>query len=123
VALILTVDDSMFMRNRMRETLRKAGYQTLQASDGQKALEVLAEDLPDCIVLDLLMPNMTGVEVLEVLHARGLQIPVIILTADIQESVREKCLALGVAGFLNKPLKPTELLNTIQNVIKEASNE
>ena len=126
MALILIVDDSKTTRNAVRKVLKHEGHETLEAANGEEGLELAAAHGPDCIVLDLIMPRMDGFEVLKALHKKGSNIPVIVLSADIQEIVREDCLKLGADAFINKPLKGDELLGTIDNVLglkKETSNE
>jgi twitching motility two-component system response regulator PilH len=69
------------------------------------------------------MPEMEGMEGLEVLHDQETGIPVIVLTADIQESTRQQCLALGTAAFINKPLREDELVNTIKRILDDKGRE
>ena len=125
MALVLIIDDSMTTRG-LRRLVKGEGHETLEAADGQKGLELADAHGPDCIVLDLIMPVMGGLEVLEALRDKGSKIPVIVLSADIQEIVREDCLKLGANAFINKPHIRNELLGTINNVLglkKEDSHE
>jgi CheY-like chemotaxis protein len=116
---ILIIDDSTYQRNKARRALGATGYELLEASNGREGLKVIAINTPDCILLDLIMPEMDGMEVLEVLHEQGTGIPVIVLTADIQESTRQQCLALGTAAFINKPLRGDELVHTIKRILDD----
>ncbi len=120
---ILIIDDSAFQRNRARRAVEAAGYELLEATNGHEGLEVAATAMPDCILLDLLMPEMGGEEVLQSLRDQGLDIPVIVLTADVQESTRQHCLELGAATFINKPLQKEKLLDTINQVLNVEDGE
>ncbi|MDP8218082.1 MAG: response regulator [Candidatus Theseobacter exili] len=99
---ILIVDDSAFQRTHLSDILKKDGYELLEASKGKEALRIIKTQSPDCVLLDLIMPE-SGIEVLEAMQEQDLKIPVIVVTADIQETTRQKCLELGAAGFINKP--------------------
>ena len=118
MALVLIVDDSSFQRRMIRNILAGDGHETIEAGDGGAGIEMAAAHTPDCMLMDLLMPGVSGLEALQALHDQGNAIPVIILTSDIQESVREQCLDLGARAFLNKPPKKEELLGTIQTVLE-----
>lgn len=71
MALILTIDDSMFMRKRMISMLKEDGHDILEAEDGIKGLQMAGSYKPDCILLDLIMPEVDGLKVLEALHESG----------------------------------------------------
>ena len=113
MATVLVIDDSRFQRKRILEVLKAEGYETLEASDGEEGLHLAGEHKPDFIVCDMVMPQKGGQEVLESLKEQNSPIPVIILTADIQIPVRERCLELGAKAFLNKPLKKEELIEAL----------
>lgn len=110
---ILVVDDSWLSRQRIIKMLRVQSHEVLEATNGQEGLEKVQSDPPDFIILNLLMPVMSGVEFLEALRAVGSDIPVIVLSADIPDSSRAQCLKLGVTGFLNTPLNEQELLDLL----------
>lgn len=117
---ILVVDDSLFQRNQVTRILHEDGYETVEAKHGQEALDFLETDIPDLICLDLLMPHLDGFGVLENLRASENTIPVVVLTADIQETQKQRCLDLGAKGFLNKPAKPHELKEIIHGLLHDA---
>ena len=110
---VLVVDDSSFQRKKICTALESNGYQVQAASNGQECLTMLESAPPDCIVLDLLMPEMGGIEVLEIMRERNLHIPVIVHTADIQDTTRQHCLDLGAVAFINKPFRADELLTAL----------
>lgn len=117
MALILIIDDSYTARRTIGKTLKNEGYETMEAANGREGLEVAAANKPDCILLDLIMPEVDGFEVLRSLRALGSETPVIVLTADIQKIVREECLDLGATAFINKPPTRNELSNTIRKAL------
>ncbi|MGD1074827.1 MAG: response regulator [Thermodesulfovibrionales bacterium] len=89
----------------------------LEADNGITALQMVFSHSPDYIVLDLVMPDMDGLKVLKSLRDRGSTIPVIVLTADIQESVRRECIDLGARAFITKPLKNEEIRNVVKEIL------
>jgi CheY-like chemotaxis protein len=117
LAKILVVDDSSFARMRVSHMLQEGGHETVEAADGREGMAMAQQELPDCILTDLLMPEMDGVSLLAALHEHGINLPVIVLTADIQESKRRQCEELGAAGFLPKPPQSTVLLALVEKVL------
>jgi CheY-like chemotaxis protein len=117
MSLILIIDDSSYMRSRIRGALKAEGYDILEAENGYKCFQIIREHPPNCIILDLILPEMDGLKVLKALCDQQSEIPVVVVTADIQESVREQCLELGAKAFINKPPKEDELRNTIKNIL------
>ena len=117
MAEVLIVDDSAFQRRITRKMVAGEGHEIREADSGRRCLELVAEAAPDCILLDLLMPEFDGLETLRALRDMGAAIPVVVLTADIQDSVRNECLELGAFRFLNKPPKPDEVTGAIANAI------
>jgi len=110
MARILVTDDSNFIRRRTCAILKDAGHDIIEANNGNTCLAAVAEHAPDALFLDLLMPEMDGFEVLQTLQDAACHLPVIVLTADVQDSVKKDCLKLGADGFLNKPPKTDEVL-------------
>ncbi len=114
---ILIVDDSWLARRAVKKVLTAAGYECLEAESGVRALEILENESIDCIFLDLLMEGMSGFDVLKVLDEKGITIPAVIVSADIQETSRKQCYELGAFGFLNKPASEEDLLNKVKEAI------
>lgn len=104
MAQILVIDDSIYQRGQIRRALEPEGHELLEATNGREGLEMVDTSRPDCILLDLIMPETSGLEVLQILHDQRSNVPVIVLTADIQERTRQQCLELGATAFINKPL-------------------
>ncbi len=114
---ILIVDDSAFQQTFVKNALTSQGYEIVAVKDGLEALDALETQEVDCIVADLIMPRMRGMALLETLKERGSDTPVVILTADIQEHVREACMALGARAVLHKPVRPDLLRRTLAEVL------
>ena len=123
MARILIVEDSGYQRMKIRNALQAEGHETMEAEDGQIGLELVDAHPFDCMLLDLIMPNTDGLEVLQALREREAKIPVIVLTADIQETTREQCFELGAVGFINKPVKADELRSTVAKALNLKTEE
>lgn len=113
---VLIIDDSTYTRNKIRDVLMSEGYNVLEASDGTKGLEMVYSRTPDCIILDLIMPGIDGIKILKMLHDKGSKTPVIVVTADIQDSVRKQCMGFGAAAFINKPPREDELRGAVKKI-------
>ncbi len=120
---VLLVDDSMYQRIKLRKLLEAAGYEVIEGSDGDEGLSMAINSEADCMVLDLLMPKVSGMEVLREFHAKHLSLPVVIHTADIQDQTRQECLALGAVAFLNKPSRAEDVLAAIAQALQPRSKE
>ncbi|MEO0854760.1 MAG: response regulator [Cyanobacteria bacterium J06648_11] len=119
MALILVTDDAAFTRRMIRKALvENDEHVVIEASNGVECLEMLDSHSPDCILLDLLMPELDGYGVLEAVRDRGLKTPVIVLSADIQDSARKQCMELGAYAMLKKPPKPPEVRSMINQAIE-----
>ena len=109
MALILMAEDAWLTRKMIRKLL--------EATNGCECLEMLAVHAPDCIILDLLMPEMDGFQVLAALRQQRFKIPAIVMTADIQETSRQRCLDLDAFAVINKPLESDILLDALQKAL------
>ncbi len=118
MAKILVVDDSKFQRINLRYILKQDGHTILEAGNGREALEIIATDPPDCVLLDIIMPEMDGLDVLMTLRDKGIEFPIIMVTADIQETTRQQCLELGAVMVINKPQQEDNLRELIRRVLE-----
>ena len=116
---VLVVDDEIHIIRILNYKLTSAGYEVLQARDGNEALEVASRDKPDLIFLDIMMPGISGFEVLESLKQDPAtrDIPVVILSAKGQDSDRSRGLGLGVVDYIVKPFSPSLILQKTQDLI------
>ncbi len=119
---VLVVDDEPDVLLLCRLNLQQRGHDLLEASTGSVALELARERRPDVIVLDLMMPGMTGYEVLESLKGdeQTSDIPVLVLTAKSLRADRERSHILGASGFLTKPFLPSELCELVESLVSKA---
>lgn len=120
MATILVIDDAALSRQVLRKILQTEGYTIWEAKNGIEALEILEkkQQKPDCILVDILMPEMGGLEFLTIMRQQELKIPTIVITADIQETTRIKCLQLGAITVMHKLVKPNELHDCIKKALE-----
>lgn len=116
-AKILVVDDSGLARRLVRKILEDLGYEVDDVSDGAQALERYLLNRHDAVVLDLLMQGMYGMEVLQKLKELNPNLPVIVVTADIQRTTREQVKELGGAAMVNKPVTKEQLEEVLKIVL------
>lgn len=116
--MIAVVDDEEPVRRALRRLLGSAGYQTALFPSGQEFLDSLAGRRPDCIILDLHMPNVDGFAVLEELARSSLRLPVIIITGYEKPEARERIDHRGISAFLRKPIDGQHLVDTIQEALR-----
>lgn len=117
---ILAVDDSASMRQMVAFTLKSAGYNVIEAGDGQEAFEKARGQQVDLVLTDQNMPRMDGITLVKSL--RGLPTyaatPMLILTTESSDEMKVKGKAAGATGWLVKPFDPAKLLEVIKKVIK-----
>lgn len=116
---ILVVDDKQELRTLLKQYLTQEGFTVFTARDGQEALFVARREKPDLIVLDIMMPEMSGYEFLR-LYSREADTPVIILTAKIEENDKVLGLELGADDYVTKPFSLRELTARIRAVLRRA---
>ena len=116
--LIAIVDDEVSICRALLRLLRVANYRAESFNSPILFLESLAEHVPDCVVLDLQMPLMTGVELQEHLRRLADPPPVIIITAHDEPETRERCLALGAVRYLKKPIEGDVLMCSIEEAVR-----
>jgi len=117
---VLVVDDEPDVVDLVRYHLHRAGFDVLIALTGPSGLAAAAESRPDAIVLDIMLPQMTGIEVCKALRTstQTSTIPILILTAKAEPSERIAGLELGIDDYITKPFSPRELVLRVQNVLR-----
>jgi len=118
---VAIVDDEEPVRKALRRLLRASGLQAESYAGGREFLEAAAGRAPDCVLLDLHMTGMSGLQVLRKLRTLAPQPAVLIITAHDEPETREQCLAAGAAGYLTKPLDERLLLNAISAALGAAA--
>lgn len=120
MAKILAVDDERHIARLVQVNLERQGHQVTVAYDGEEALQKVAQDRPDLIVCDVMMPRKDGFQVLTELKANPetADIPVIMLTAKAQDADVFRGWSSGVDCYLTKPFQPAELINFVQRVLE-----
>jgi DNA-binding response OmpR family regulator len=109
--LLLLVEDNVHIREMLAEMARAEGYRTAEAGNGREALTALSVDWPSLIILDLEMPVMSGWGFLRELRARGVLIPVIIMSGRTDQA--SECVEMGASSFVGKPIDFAALLDKI----------
>ena len=114
-ARVLVVEDNEKSMKLFRDVLQARGYRTLEATTGERAVELAAEHSPALVLMDVQLPDIDGVEALARLRAdeRTAAIPVLALTAQAMEGDRERFLAAGFDGYISKPVNVVELIRTV----------
>jgi two-component system phosphate regulon response regulator PhoB len=115
----LLAEDDRDIRDLVRVKLTSAGFTVIAVGDGATALKMATEHEPDIALLDVMMPGMSGLDLMRELHAdpRTQSIPVILLTAKSQEFDVETGFALGAADYIVKPFSPRELVQRVETVL------
>jgi len=115
--LVAVVDDEESIRKSLRRLFMAVDLDAVVYASGQEFLDSLRGRQPDCLVLDLQMPGLTGLEVQRALAGARVRFPTIIITAHDEPETRVRCLAAGVAAYLCKPLHDEMLLDAIAGVM------
>ena len=119
---ILVVDDEQPVRESLRRSLRFNGYDVLTASDGLEAVEAVRSENPELLILDVMMPNMDGLEVCRTLRSEGWDRPILVLTARDGVSDRVAGLDAGADDYLPKPFALEELLARVRSLVRRDSS-
>jgi DNA-binding response OmpR family regulator len=118
MATILVVEDELELVRGLEDNLRFEGYRIVSATNGTDALAVAAREAPDLILLDVMMPKLSGWDVCRALRSKGIDVPVIMLTARAEEADRVLGLELGADDYITKPFSLRELLARVRAVLR-----
>lgn len=115
-ATILVVDDEPYMIRLLQHHIERAGYRMVKATNGREALELIRSEPPQLVIMDVMMPEINGLEVLAEIRKQAAtkDLPVIIMTANAQRFTREEAVSAGVSAFLTKPFSPTQLMGEVR---------
>jgi two-component system cell cycle response regulator DivK len=117
---ILIVEDNEDSRELVVKVLKNKGYQTIEAADGEEALEKAAAEKPDLVLLDISIPKIDGYEVAKRLKSNEelKDIPIVALTAHAMKGDREKVIVAGFEGYISKPVNVRELPDQVKSFIR-----
>jgi len=115
--LILVVDDEERMARFIRLNLEHDGFQVVEANRGMQAIQIIRDRMPDVVILDVMMPDLDGFEVLQLIRETS-QGPVIMLTAKGEEDDKVRGLELGADDYITKPFSPRELVSRVRAVLR-----
>ena len=118
---VAIVDDEEGIRKALSRLLRASGLEAESYANGQEFLDAAAEHRPDCVVLDLHMPGMSGLQVLRKIKATGQRLSIVVITAHDEPETREQCIDAGACAYLRKPLEDRLLLNAISAAMRTHS--
>jgi len=115
---VMTVDDSQTVRQALEIILTEAGYEVVEAVDGQDALDKWAECSVDMLIADLHMPKMNGIDLIKEVRQKegGRFVPIIMLTSESQPEMKEGGKKAGASGWIVKPFSPEQLLAIVRMV-------
>ena len=116
--LIFVVDDDLRLSQVLCSLLRRAGYQAESFGDGVSALRAFSEHPPDLALLDVVLPDITGIEILRRIRARSAVLPVVMMSGERSIQVAAEAVSLGASDFLEKPLDVHRLRATIRNALE-----
>lgn len=120
---VLIVEDNPLMLKTVALKLKKDGYDPICCTDGKTALEKLASEMPDIVLTDIMLPYVSGLEIISVVKAiKDKKIPIIIFSSLGQEDVVEEAFSLGADDYITKPLSLTELTIRISRSLKRITD-
>jgi two-component system, chemotaxis family, chemotaxis protein CheY len=117
MAKILVVDDAAFMRLRAAKLLVEAGHEVIEAANGRLAVETYLRERPDCVLMDITMPEMDGLEALAAIRLQDPQARVAMLTALGQQSIVMDAIKRGARDFVVKPFAPGRVLAAVNRLL------
>src|SRR4030042_831197 len=113
---VLVVDDQSGMRETMRDILQEAGYVVESADDGYGAIEKVAQQCYDIILMDIIMPGLNGVETIKEIKKMNTQTEFIMMTAYSAEALIEEALSCGIYQYINKPFPPEQIISLLEEI-------
>jgi two-component system, chemotaxis family, chemotaxis protein CheY len=114
---VLVIDDSETIRQNVASALEQAGFAVLTARDGVDGLESIQRDAPSMVILDVNMPRMNGIELLESLDVRSSGLPVVLLTTEVQPTLMTRARKAGARGWMVKPVNIEQLIETVRKLM------
>ncbi len=115
------MDDEPSIRKFLRASLKQEGYDVIEAADGEEALQLMEQTLPDLVILDLVMPKLDGFEVCRQIREWSL-VPIIVLSGRLEEAHKVRSLRLGADDYLTKPFGIDEMIARVEAVLRRTKN-
>ncbi|EPG65816.1 response regulator [Leptospira wolffii] len=115
---VLAVDDSATMRSLVQQTLGMGGYDVILASDGKDGIEKFGTETVDLVITDINMPVMDGITFIRELRKRDQNIPILTLTTESEDGMKQKGAEAGANGWIIKPFRPAQFLDIIKQVLQ-----
>ncbi|MHA6260650.1 response regulator transcription factor [Sporosarcina sp. CAU 1771] len=119
---ILVVEDEQSIRTLLDYNLKQENYETILVADGEQAIRKVESENPDLLLLDLMLPKMDGIEVCKTLRNKGINIPIIMLTAKGDELDKLQGLEIGADDYMTKPFSPREVVARVKAVLRRSSD-
>ena len=119
---VLVVDDEVKIVDIIKAYLEKNGYDVRVAYNGKEALEIFEKELPSLVILDLMLPDLSGQEVCKILRKKS-RVPIIMLTAKVSEVDVINGLNIGADGYILKPFSPNELIARVTALLRRTEND
>ena len=118
---VLVIEDNQDNMKLITFILEKNGFNTITAENGKKGIELALKEKPDFILLDIQLPDMDGVEVLKAIRESEIDenIPIIAVTSYAMSGDRDRLLALGCTGYIEKPINPETVIGEIRQIMEE----
>ncbi|MFT3738427.1 MAG: response regulator [Breznakibacter sp.] len=115
---LLVVDDCQTTRTIVKDIFRNSGLTILESTNGNDAISMMMKQHPDLVLLDINMPEKDGLDVLEELIEENYNTPIVIISSDVSNDTKKTCTALGVKEYIEKPLNPAKLKETVEKYLK-----
>lgn len=116
---ILIVDDQPGIRLLLNEVFKKEGYVTHLAPNGMEALKIFDQENIDCVLLDMKIPGMNGIEILQQLKEKNRALPVMMMTAYGEQDLIDEALRIGASNYFTKPFNIFDVLNEVKNILSK----
>ena len=116
---ILITDDSKLLRKKLRTELEKLDCEVLEAANGKESVEIVLQQMPDCVFLDIVMPEVGGIEALQVIKEVSPEIPVVMLSSAGSPQKLMTTLKMGAMEFIQKPYKSEQIQKVVETIRKK----
>ncbi|MCB1157333.1 MAG: response regulator [Leptospiraceae bacterium] len=114
---VLFVDDSGTMRTIVAQTLEMAEFTVLKAGDGKEGLSCFTAQKPDIVITDVNMPEMDGITFIKELRKLDPEIPILVLTTESKDSLKDEAFSSGANGWIVKPFRPAQIISMIKDIL------